>query len=88
VQLKPTFGYSCPLYATLGRHNDNETENGMVILRKETRVSPTGKAKMWILSTDFFEYHKNRLKVGTKGYFMEGPTITAECEVIELVGLK
>jgi hypothetical protein len=43
---------------------------------------------MWIVNSDYIYYHKNRLKIGTKGYFMEGVRITAECEVIELIGLK
>jgi hypothetical protein len=47
----------------------------------------SGKAKMWIFNPKFFQLHKTRIKVGTKGFFMEGGHKTAECEVIEIVGL-
>ena len=47
-----------------------------------------GIANMWILNPNHIQYHKDRIKIGIKGFFMEGPTKTAECEVIEIVGLK
>lgn len=43
---------------------------------------------MWILNPDFMDYHRSRIKIGVKGFFMEGGIKTAECEVIGLVGLK
>ena len=51
-------------------------------------VPQSGKALMWILNPKFHDYHKSRLKIETKAYFMEGSMIAAECEVIELMGLK
>jgi len=57
-----------------------------VILDKKIR-SWKGNAKMWIINPDFSKYHKARIKIGVKGFFMEGPNKTAECEVIEIVGL-
>lgn len=57
-------------------------------ITEKTVVPESGKALMWIINPDFNDYHKTRLMIGTKGYFMEGPRITAECEVIELIGLK
>ena len=62
-------------------------DNGQVILDKSYN-SWTGKANMWILNPDFMQYHRDRIKIGVKGFFMEGATKTAECEVIEVVGLK
>ena len=42
---------------------------------------------MWIMSELLKEKHKQRIKVGQKGFFMEGHCKTAECEVIEVIGL-
>ena len=50
-------------------------------------VLPEGVARMWILNDELRDYHNNRIAVGTKGWFREGLLSTAECEVIELVGL-
>jgi hypothetical protein len=58
------------------------------VMSENITVPESGKALMWILNPKFNDYHKNRLKIGTKGYFMEGAKITAECKVIELTGLK
>ncbi len=62
----------------------DDTNN--VILDKTYRPW-TGKANMWILNPDFYEYHKQRIKLIIKGYFIEGRHKTAECEVIEIIGL-
>ncbi len=43
-------------------------------------------ARMWIVNNELRSYHQERIRVGTKGYFMEG-TKTGECEVIKIVGL-
>jgi hypothetical protein len=58
------------------------------VITEKIIVPETGKALMWIFNPAFSAYHRKRLKIGTTGYFMEGPTIIAECEVIDLVGLK
>jgi hypothetical protein len=50
-------------------------------------VLPEGVARMWILNDELRGYHAERITVGTKGWFKEGSRSTAECEVIELVGL-
>ena len=57
------------------------------VITEQIVVPESGKALMWILNPALNDYHRNRLKIGTKGYFVEGPKITAECEVIELRGL-
>ncbi len=56
-----------------------------IILDKSLRVPTSGKAKMWILNESLIELHKERIKIGLKGFFMEGPHKAAECEVIEVV---
>jgi hypothetical protein len=63
-------------------------ENNDVILDTTLPVPQTGKAQMWIFNKKFAEMHKRRIKIGQQGFFMEGSTKTAECEVIEIVGLK
>lgn len=64
----------------------DEDEN--VIRDKSLIVSQQGYAKMWLLNREFEDLHKNRIKIGQKGFFMEGSTKTAECEVTEIIGLS
>ena len=33
-------------------------------------------------------FHYDKIKVGVKGYFREGATFSADCEVIEILDLK
>ena len=61
-------------------------DDNQVILDKSVQ-SWSGKANMWIINPDFIDYHKNKIKIGVKGYFMEGFKKTAECEIIELISL-
>ena len=61
-----------------------EDENGKVIGLE--MVVREGIARKWIVNNDLRSYHQQRITVGTKGYFKEGIR-TAECEVIEIVGL-
>jgi hypothetical protein len=64
-----------------------ENEKGEIILENNKPVSASGTARMWILIPEGRKIHQQRLKVGTKGYFKEGTKSTAECEVIEILGL-
>ncbi|MEM6807501.1 MAG: hypothetical protein AAF696_39250 [Bacteroidota bacterium] len=64
-----------------------EFENRDGILIKEGQVLPEGIARMWIVSEELRPYHKERITIGTKGYFLEGKR-TAECEVIDITGLE
>lgn len=57
-------------------------EDGLPILERR-EVNKEGIATMWVLDENWIPYHKRRIKIGTKGYFMEGSTKVAECEVIE-----
>lgn len=64
----------------------DEEEN--IILDKSIPVPTFGKAKMWILNETLHELHKERIKIGLKGFFVEGPHKVAECEVIQIVNLS
>lgn len=69
-------------------HPEFEDEEGNVILEQDKSVKRTGTARMWILMPEMREQiHRNRIKVGTKGYFMEGSKRVGEIEVIRVVGL-
>jgi len=60
-------------------------DNGEIILDITIRVPQTGEAQMWIINENNYNLHKQRINIGQKGFFMEGPTRTAECEVIRIV---
>ena len=48
-------------------------ENGLVILDTAPEaIGKCGKANMWIVSEERHEYHRSRLKVGTKGIWWRG----------------
>lgn len=63
-----------------------EDENGEIIL-EDKPVPIEGTALMWILLPERRPFHYDKVRVGLKGYMMEGPHKTAECEVIEIIGL-
>lgn len=68
-------------------HPEFVDSNGKV-LEKNTQVPDEGVAIMSILNKELREtIHKKRMKVGTKGFFMEGGRRVAEAEVIRIVGL-
>jgi hypothetical protein len=64
-----------------------EDESGNVILENMVPVPKTGTALMWVVADERRIYHRDKIKVGTIGYFREGPNSTAMCEVIEIIGL-
>jgi hypothetical protein len=64
-----------------------EDQNGEVLLDNNTPVLKTGTARMWIISEQYRSYHKERIGIGTKGWFREGVSVTGECEVIEILAL-
>ena len=51
------------------------------------RVPVEGLADMYILNKDLRAEHAKRIHVGAKGYFVEGPKRTAECEIVAVLGL-
>ena len=65
-----------------------EDKEGKVIPEK-TQVLSSGVARMWIVIPEMVEkVHKEKIKIGIKGYFMEGGKKVAEAEVIRLVRLS
>ncbi len=65
---------------------EDEQEN-VFIEKEDIYVSPIGTARMWILDANLRKLHQQRIKVGTKGYFVEGIRNVAECEVTQILGL-
>lgn len=63
-------------------------EEQNVILDKSVRIPSSGKAKMWIINETLKDLHRERIKIGLKAFFVEGPHKVAECEVIETVALN
>ena len=64
-----------------------ENENGELLLDDMVPVPLSGTARMLILVPERRVYHKDKIKIGMTGYFMEGSRRVAECEVIEILGL-
>ncbi|HEV7351001.1 hypothetical protein [Telluribacter sp.] len=62
-------------------------ESGQVITDLSSRVSEKGRAAMWILNDKMQEYHRDRIRVGTTGYFLEGDKKVATCIVTEIGSL-
>ena len=65
-----------------------ENDRGEIILEDNKSVPAQGKARMWIIVPQRRVYHFDKIRIGLKGYFMEGPKKVAECEVIEIIGLQ
>ena len=64
-------------------------ENGQVIEDKTPGSAPhKGRANMWILSEEMREFHRKRIKVGMKGYWVRGSFKVANVTVIELGALS
>jgi hypothetical protein len=64
-----------------------ENSEGEVILDNDTAVPQIGTARMWIIVPERRPYHYMHIKEGLLGYFREGAKKTAECRIIEIVGL-
>ncbi|MGD8455377.1 MAG: hypothetical protein PVF83_03245 [Anaerolineales bacterium] len=62
-----------------------EAEDGS-IYPEESLIPLIGTARMWINRDEMRDYHRERIKVGVKG-FMGGGIKLAEVEVIEVVSL-
>ena len=61
--------------------------DGQVIRDRNSSVASEGQAYMWILIPEMRKFHRERIKIGTKGFAMEGQKRTAEYKVIEIIGL-
>ena len=57
--------------------------SGEVILQRKNEVAPEGHANMWILTDENIQYHKDRLKPGSKGHMVAGSKILADLTVIQ-----
>lgn len=62
-------------------------ENGLVYDRGEI-IPLEGFANMHILNDQLRPIHRRRIKVGTKGYFVEGSRRVAEATVIDILYLN
>jgi hypothetical protein len=61
--------------------------DGVVLPEDDRRVPEEGLADMYILNADPPAEYARRMRVGTRGYFVEGPKKTAVCEVVAVFGL-
>jgi len=64
-----------------------EDENGNILQEDNFPISPSGTARMWIINPERRSFHRQKIHIGTKGFFIEGIRV-AECEVIELLGIE
>jgi translation elongation factor EF-4 len=64
-----------------------EFEDENQVLIKEGFVFETGTARMWIVSPDWRDYHREKIQMGTVGYFIEGIRNVTVCEVTEIISL-
>lgn len=70
-------------------HPEFEDANGEVRLNTDTCVPAEGTARMWVLFPAMRrDVHAQRIAVGVKGFFMEGPKRVGAVEVIEVNGLS
>lgn len=59
------------------------------VLPEGTPVPLSGRVTMWIASSDMRrQVHRDRLKPGVKGFFVEGPRRVAEAIVTRIIGLS
>jgi len=67
-------------------HPEFESEVGTA-LSEDDDVPPNGTAGMWILVDEMRDFHRERIRVGVKGFMMAGSDKLAEVEVIEVISL-
>lgn len=53
----------------------------------EGEVPTEGRALMFIVNPERTQFHRRRIAVGIRGFFMEGARKVAECEVVRLLGI-
>lgn len=68
-------------------HPEFEDENRNLIIDETKPILLSGTARMWILFPQSRTRHRNEIKLGMRGYFMEGSRKVAVAEIIEIVGL-
>lgn len=63
-------------------------EDEKIILDKRKEIPKSGKALMWILSPEAREKtHRQRIKVGTTGFFVVGQNKVAKVKVTKILGI-
>lgn len=79
---------------------DDPVENGIwciwpefvsidgTVLPEDQPVPAEGAADMYVLNDELRAEHSRRIRLGTKGFFVEGARRTATCEVVEVLGLR
>jgi len=65
-----------------------EDSKGNLILENDCSVPNSGTARMWIINNEMRPHHYDKIEIGTIGFFREGGTFSADCEVIEVLDLK
>jgi hypothetical protein len=81
------------------RYEDNAISTGTwiihpVFLGLDEQVLPVeplpmvGQANMFILNAELRSLHRQRIRLGTRGYFVEGPHRVGVCEVVEVLRLS
>jgi uncharacterized protein (DUF433 family) len=50
--------------------------------------APVGQANMFVLNSAMLDFHRQHIRLGVRGYFMEGPRRVGVWEVAEALGLK
>ena len=92
----PYQGLRCDFWYDHGDNSENqifmiwpEFENaaGEIILENDRVVPQIGTARMWVIAPERRPHHYGHIKEGLVCYFREGAKRTAECQVIELIGL-
>lgn len=69
-------------------HPEFEDRNREVIINDDTPLELVGTCRMWVVFPEIRELiHKKRVKIGAKGFMMEGSWKIGEVEVIEIASL-
>lgn len=61
-----------------------EDDEGHIILDTETPIKKSGRALMWIMEEEKKDAHKERLKVGQRGFLVGGSHKIAHVKVAEV----
>ena len=68
-------------------HPEFEDEKGRPIPEGE-EIPEAGTATMWIVNQEEYkDFHRQRVQLGVRGFFMVGSRRIAEAEVIDIIGL-
>ena len=54
----------------------------------EGEIPLSGRALMFILDDELWPFHRERISIGVRGFFVEGAKKVAECTVTEVLGLS